>query len=167
MCLCVHILTLGCEIISTDARDHKVFMNRLRDPSRKFKCIFRKNFVWTPEIGWKSLKWSLSQKFRHWFCVPVCAHTCFAVWYTQYRRSRPQTICESLRGLIAQVLALFLRSFCFCPWKPLKKPFLQKFLHRNCVPVCAHTYFGARHDQHRYSRPQSVCESLGGPIAQV
>ena len=51
ICLCVHILVLERDMIKAGSLDPKVFVNRLRDPSRKFKDIFSQCPFWAPENG--------------------------------------------------------------------------------------------------------------------
>ena len=116
----------------------------------------------SPKSGWNwRKKW-----FLHLIFVPVCVHTYFGVRIDQYGCSRSQSTNKLFWGLIAPFLASFWVNLVWASKNTWNKPFLPKFLHQFCVPVCAHTRYGAWHDQNRKFRPPSLSESFGCIMGQ-
>ena len=71
LCACVHILGLERDMITAGSLDPQVFVNRLGDPSRKFKDIFSQGPFWAPENGQNRRFLKILKSI---LCACVCAY---------------------------------------------------------------------------------------------
>ena len=104
------------------------------------------------------------------FYVPVCAHTFLGYDMISTNVLDPKDFANRFKDPSRKFRPHFFKVSVWDPklaWKPLKLLFLQKFLHRNCVPVRLNTCFGVLYDQYPCFRSKRVCESLRDFIMQV
>ena len=70
VCLSVHILGLERDMVNARSLDPNLFVNRLKDLSRKFKDVFLQCPSWVPENG-------QNRHFCRNFCIEIvclCVH---------------------------------------------------------------------------------------------
>ena len=103
VCLCVHILTVGFKIFSTDVLHPQVLIKHSGHSSCKFQRHFRKLGIWTNLSSRNYSKWPFDQKCQLQPFVPVCEGTYFGTWYHHNPLSGRQRKCEPLWRLIGNV----------------------------------------------------------------